>query len=232
MTKHLTLHVARLALGLLSLGGCAKSASSPTAQVPQGLAPVPASAAPDMSGCDHSVKSYGAAQHAWPYPAEARNVRWGDRYQKMPLKLKPTNAAFVTATLTWKPGELIEVQDSKIIVGKPRMVTTTEDLLVYRKVWDQGIEVVKTIEIAAAGEQVGFMFYNSRGNCMIATEDGPVWTECTLGVTFEEVTEEEPFACEQTWWIQVGKSRVDKGWMPFEDTLMTRVPASPNAAAK
>ena len=183
----------------------------------------------EMIGCDHDVKSNAVAQHSWPYPAESRNLRWGDKYKQMKLKLKPTRAAFVTATVTWKQGELIAVQDSDMLVTKPRRLVAKRDLYVKRKVWDQGIEVERAYRAAATGDVASFLFYNSRGMCMVETEKGPGWTPCTLDDAFEGLSAEQPHACEQVWWVKVRKNKVDQGWMPVAPELMDRVPPPPDA---
>ena len=82
-------------------------------------APTATSAAEIVPGCDHNEKSSSIAKHSWPYPADYRDLRWGSHYKQMQLKLKPTNAAFVTATVTWKKGELIGVEDSEVLPVRP-----------------------------------------------------------------------------------------------------------------
>ncbi|MGB5366915.1 MAG: hypothetical protein WBN14_11660 [Polyangiales bacterium] len=181
--------------------------------------------------CDHELSSSALAKHSWPYPADYRNLRWGDRYQKVRLKLKPTSAAFVTATVTWKSGELIEVEDSEVRIIKPRRLIAKRDLYVKRKVWDQGIQLEREFVAVAQGEVGSFLFYNSRGMCMVGTEEGPAWTPCTLDDAFEGLSEEQPQACEQVWWVKVRKSKVDRGWMPVVPGLTERVPP-PSGAAK
>ncbi|MDH3201632.1 MAG: hypothetical protein OEM15_12135 [Myxococcales bacterium] len=222
--------IAAIALLAGFANGCTKNASAPTAENPAKVEEILAYAEEGMSGCDHDIESNATAKHAWPFPAEARNVRWGNQYEKMKLKLKPRPAAFITATVTWKKGELIDVEDSEIVVQKPRRVLAKHDLFVTRKVWDQGVQIERTTKAVSAGDVTSFLFYNSRGYCMILTDDGPAWTKCTLDGSFEGVTAEQPFACEQTWWIKVRKSKVDKGWMPFEDAFMMRVPPQDDAA--
>ncbi len=212
------------------VGGCTKATSTPTTENPSHVGKILAYAEEGMGGCDHDVESSAVVKHAWPFPAEARNVRWGDHYKKMRLKLKPRHAAFVTATVTWKEGDPIEVEDSEIVVRKPRLVLAKHDMFVTRKVWDQGVQIERTTKAVAAGSMANFLFYNSRGSCMIQTDDGPAWTKCTLDDSFEGVSANQPFACEQTWWIKVRKSRVNKGWMPFEDAFMVRVPAKDDEA--
>jgi len=100
---------------------------------------------------------------------------------------------------------------------------------VKRKVWDQGIEVERTYRAAAQGEVGSFLFYNSRGQCMVGTEQGPGWTPCTLDDAFEGLSEEHPFACEQVWWVKVRKSKVNQGWMPVDLAFMERVPPPTDA---
>ncbi len=195
---------------------CTKSDSAPSTATP-------ASEALGL-GCDHDLKSNALAKHSWPYPADHRNLRWGDRYQKVRLKLKPTSAAFVTATVTWKSGELIEVEDSEVRIIKPRRLIAKRDLYVKSKVWDQGIQVERQLLAVAKGEVGSFLFYNSRGMCMVGTEQGPGWTPCSLGDAFNGLSEEQPEACEQVWWVKVRKSKVDQGWMPVIPGFTERVP--------
>jgi hypothetical protein len=222
--------IVTIALLVSSASGCAKGTGAPPPENPSRVDKILAYAEEGMSGCDHDIESNAVAKHAWPFPAEARNVRWGDHYKKTRLKLKPRSAAFVTATVTWKEGELIEVEDSEIVIHKPRRVTAKHDVFVTRKVWDQGVEIERTVKVASAGDITNFLFYNSRGYCMILSDEGPAWTKCTLEGSFDGVTAEQPLACEQTWWIKVRKSKVDKGWMPFDDALMARVSPEDGAA--
>lgn len=181
-------------------------------------------------GCDHDVEFRAVAKHSWPFPEEYRNLRWGNQYQKVRLKLKPVSAAFVTATVTWKEGELIEVEDSDVVIVKPRRLVAKRDLFVTRKVWEQGIQVQRRYLAAAQGEVGSFLFYNSRSMCMVGTDSGPAWTPCTLDDAFEGLSETHPDACEQAWWVKVRKSKVDQGWMPVDLNLMERVP--PTDAAR
>jgi hypothetical protein len=181
-------------------------------------------------GCDHTVEANALAKHSWPHPADVRDLRWVGGYHKMRLKLKPAHAAFVTATVTWKKGDLIEVQDSQIRITKPRRLVAKRDLFVKRKVWDQGIRVERDYLAAARGEVASFFFYNSRGMCMVGTEEGPGWTPCTLDDAFEGLSADDPHPCEQEWWVKVEKSRIDKGWMIVDLSLMERVPPPDDAA--
>lgn len=208
---------------LATASGCKKgdvSASSADAQTTV-----------EALGCSHDEEANAVATHSWPYPADLLDLRWGDDYRKMRLKLKPSHAAFVTATVTWKEGELIRVEDSLVLIRKPRRLVAKRDLYVKRKVWDQGIEVERNYLAAARGELGSFLFYNSRGRCMLGTPDGPGWTPCTLDDAFEGLSEENPEACEQFWWVKVRKSKVDQGWMVVEPGLMERVPRA-TAATK
>lgn len=211
-----------IVVATLALGSCKKGDSSPASSNAQ--------AALDGRGCDHDEKANAVAKRSWPYPADFRNLRWGDKYQKMQLKLKPTRAAFVTATVTWKKGVLIGVEDSQVFIKKPRRLVAKRDLYVKRKVWDQGIEVERTYLAVAQGEVGSFLFYNSRGMCMVGTQEGPGWTPCTLDDAFEGLSEEDPTACEQLWWVKVRKSKIDQGWMVVAPGLMERVPAATDAA--
>jgi hypothetical protein len=201
--------------------GCKKGSSSPAAATATPATEV-------VPGCDHDVRSNAVAKHSWPYPADHRNLQWGSHYEKMKLKLKPTHAAFVTATVTWRQGETILVEDSEVLITKPRRLVAKRDLYVERKVWDQGIQVQRTYLATAKGEVGSFLFYNSRGMCMVGTDQGPGWTPCTLDDTFEGLSEEHPFACEQVWWVKVRKRKVDQGWMPVMPELVSRL-APPDA---
>jgi len=209
---------ATLVAALAASSGCKKGDSAPTTASVQSAATV--------LGCDHDLKSNAVAKHSWPYPADFRNLRWGNTYKQMKLKLKPTHAAFVTATVTWKTGELIGVEDSEVFVKKPRRLVAKRDLDVKRKVWDQGIEAERTYRAVSQGEVGSFLFYNSRGMCLVGTEHGPGWTPCTLDDAFEGLSGEHPAACEQFWWVKVRKSKVAQGWMPVEPGLMERVAPS------
>ena len=215
--------IAILFVTLAVSGGCKKGETSPSTSDAQ--------AAAQAIGCDHDVKSKSVVKHSWPYPADFRDLRWGNTYRQMKLKLKPTHAAFVTATVTWKKGELIAVEDSHVLITKPRRLIAKRDLTVKRRVWDQGIQVERTYLAVAQGEIGSFLFYNSRGMCMVGTEEGPGWTPCTLDDAFEGLSAEQPDACEQVWWVKVRKSRVAQGWMPVMPGLMERV-APPTDAAK
>ncbi len=186
---------------------------------------------PLASGCDHDLRSSALAKHSWPYPADYRDLRWGDTHRKMRLKLKPASAAFVTATVTWKSGELIEVKDSEVQITRPRRLIAKRNLYVKRKVWDQGIQVERELLAVAQGEIGFFLFYNSRGMCLVGTEEGPGWTPCSLDDAFEGLSEEQPDACEQVWWVEVQKSKVDRGWMPVIPGFTERV-LPPAGAAK
>jgi hypothetical protein len=214
-------YTAILVATLAATGGCNKGDSSPGTSNAQ--------AAVGLRGCDHDDKVNAVAKHSWPYPADLRNLQWGDKYRKMQLKLKPTHASFITATVTWKKGALIGVQDSEVVIKKPRRLVAKRDLYVKRKVWDQGIEVERTYLAVAQGEVGSFLFYNSRGMCMVGTREGPGWTPCTLDDAFEGLSEEDPAACEQLWWVKVGKSKVHQGWMVVEPGLMERVSAAIDA---
>ena len=202
-------------IAALGTSSCKKSQSSPAAAT--------AHPAAETMGCDHEVKSKALAKHSWPYPADVRDLRWGEHYKQVKLKLKPTQAAFVTATVTWKKGELIAVQDSEVLITKPRRLVAKRDLYVKRKVWDQGVEVERAYRAAARGEVGGFLFYNSRGMCLVETEQGPGWTPCTLDDAFEGLSADHPFACEQTWWVKVRRSKVAQGWMQVAPELTDRV---------
>jgi len=182
-------------------------------------------------GCDHDLRSNAVAKHSWPYPATERHLLWTTRYSRTQLKLKPNHAAFVTATVTFREGDSIEVLDSEVHVKKPRRLVAKRDIFVTRKVTSQGIETTRTYPVAKQGEVASFLFYNSEGFCMVDTTNGPAWTPCTLEDTFEGLSPEMPYACEQIWWVQVQRSRVDKGWMIVSPNRVQRV-ATPPAEAR
>ena len=179
--------------------------------------------------CDHDLEANSVVKHSWPYPAELRDLRWGARYSKVKLRLKPVHAAFVTATVTLRAGDLVEVEDSYIRITKPRRLVAKRDVVVRRKVWDQGVQVERSMLAAKGGEVGSFLFYNSRGMCLVGTEEGPGWTPCSLQDTFEGLSAEDPHPCASEWWVRVRKSSVDNGWMLVDESVTQRVPR-PDAA--
>ena len=170
------------------------------------------------------------AKHSWPYPAAERHLLWTGRYDRMKLKLRPTHAAFVTATMTFREGDFVEVLDSEVHVTKPRRLVAKRDIFVTRKVTSQGIETEQRYVVAKQGELASFLFYNSQGFCMVDTSNGPAWTPCTLEDTFEGLSPETPNACGQNWWVQVQRSKVDKGWMVVNPSHVRRVATLPDGA--
>ena len=179
-------------------------------------------AAPALD-CDHGFRSNAVAKHSWPYPIDHKDLRWTAGYQKVKLKLKPTHAAFVTATVSFRAGDLIEVTDSEVHITKPQRLIAKRDLMITRKVMSQGIEVNREFLIAKAGEPASFLFYNSRGQCMVDGENGPGWVPCSLDDTFEGLSAENPYACGQRWWVQTQRSKVDRGWMVVSPDRVERV---------
>jgi hypothetical protein len=210
------------AISLLVATACKKGGHTTSPSTPN-------DAAAQRLGCNHDVKVDHTLKHTWPYPAEYRNLRMTGRSQKTKLKVKPAHAAFVTATLSWKEGDIIEVRDSRIRVLKPRRMLVKRDVFVTRKEWSQGIEVEREYLVASKGEVGEFLFYNSQGMCLVNSENGPGWTACTLDDTFEGLSRERPHACQQTWWVKVERSRVDQGWMLVDPEVMRRVPPPESA---
>ncbi len=203
-----------LALLLMPAGSCSKEgrggASAKDAEA-QGIE------------CDHDIRMKAEVDHTWPYPAEYRDLRWAGGYAKLELRLKPSSAAFITGSLGVRDGDILRVLDSKIRITKPRRLVAKRDLMVKRMEWSQGVQVERS-ELAVAKGHVGnFLFYNSQGLCIIGTPSGPGWTECTLDDAFEGLSAQNPFACEQLWWIQVQKRKVDKGWTVVEPGLVERI---------
>jgi len=206
-----------LAISLLGFSlGCQKGDASEATASANDMA----SAALD---CDHDLASNALAKHSWPYPVDHKDLRWTGGYAKEKLKLKPTHAAFVTATLSFREGDFIEVLDSEIRITKPRRLIAKRDLIMKRKVTRQGIEVTRELLVAKAGEPASFLFYNSRGHCMVDSEDGPGWIPCSLEDTFEGLSAERPHACQQQWWIQMERSKVARGWMKVSPDRVERV---------
>ena len=179
--------------------------------------------------CDHDVRIGAVAKHAWPYPAEHRNVRWQGGHAMHELRLRPTPAAFITATVGFRDGDIIEVLDSEVQIYKPRRLVAKRDLYVTRTVWSQGVQVEQTELAVAKGEVGSFLFYNSEGLCIIGTNAGPAWTPCTLEDTFEGLSVDNPHPCEQEWWVQLKKRRIDKGWMIIDPALVERLPPPASA---
>ncbi|KPK66916.1 MAG: hypothetical protein AMS21_00560 [Gemmatimonas sp. SG8_38_2] len=192
--------------------------------------PTASSGATVISGCDHDVNANAILEHTWPYPAEARDLRWTSRNTKTHLKLKPAPAAFRTATITFRRGDHLKVEDSQVHITKPRRLVAKRDLHVKKKVWDQGVEVERTLLAAAKGELGSFLFYNSRGMCLVDTSGGPGWIRCTLDDAFEGLSADSPSACEEIWWVKIRRSKVDQGWMKFDPALMERVVPESDAA--
>ena len=176
--------------------------------------------------CDHDYRANVMLKNTWPYPAEYRDLRWVGGKQRITLKVKPVHAAFVTATVSWPPDSPLEVRDSQVRVLKPRRLVAKRDLLVTRKGIEQGLEVTKTYPAVKKGEVGSFLFYNSRGMCLVGLEGGWGWTRCTLDDAFEGLSAEDPHPCEQEWWVELQRRKVDKGWTLVYPDLMERVPPS------
>ncbi len=198
-------------LALASFAGCKKESKTAN-EVRSGLQ------------CDHDVRIRAVAKHSWPYPAEYRNLRWRAGYAMYELRLRPTPAAFITATVGFRDGDTIEVLDSEVQIYKPRRLVAKRDIYVTRTAWSQGVEVERTELAVAKGEVGNFLFYNSEGRCIIGTDGGPAWTACTLEDTFEGLSADSPYACEEEWWVQLRKRRIDKGWMIIDPALVERIP--------
>ena len=122
------------------------------------------------------------------------------------------------------PYDVIEVLDSQIRILKPRRLVAKRDIIVSRKVLTQGVEVTKQTLAAAKGEVGEFLFYNSRGLCLVGTEDGPGWTQCTLDDAFEGLSADNPDPCRQEWWVQAKRDNANKGWMVVDSSIMERLP--------
>ena len=182
--------------------------------------------------CDHDIRIGAVARHSWPYPAEYRNLRWSGDYEMYELRVKPTSAAFITATVGFRAGDVIEVLDSQVKIFKPRRLVAKRDIYVTRSVWNQGVQVEQSELAVAKGEVGSFLFYNSQGLCIIGVDGEPAWAPCTLDDAFEGLSADKPFSCEEEWWVQLQKRRkIDKGWMVIDPTQVERL-APPPAATK
>lgn len=201
------------ALLILFLASCSK----------EGPGGASAKAVSDGLECNHDVFMSAVAEHSWPYPAEYRDLRWAGDYARLELRLKPTRAAFLTATIGVKDGDILRVIDSQIQVAKPRRLVAKRDLFVTRTEVSQGVQVERTELAVAKGEVGNFLFYNSEGRCIIGTDKGPGWTECTLDDAFEGLSKTNPFACEQAWWVQLQRRKIDKGWLIVEPSFIERI---------
>ena len=205
-------------LAVVALAGCNKS-DGPDAQSG-------ADASTRGLECDHDIKTSTMLKGTWPFPAEYRDLRWIGGNQRIKLKLKPVHAAFSTATVTWPNDSKLEVKDSQVRVLKPRRLVAKRDLLVKQKRIEQGVEVERTYPAVRKGEVGSFFFYNSRGMCLVGFAEGAGWTPCTLDDAFEGLSAENPHPCEQEWWVELERRKVDKGWTIVYPDLMERVPPS------
>ena len=88
MTRVTTLFTAVAILVLAA--SCKKGGDAPSAATAN-------DAAEEGLDCDHDLTSNALAKHAWPYPADYRDLRKKGGYEKFKLNLKPTHPAFVTA---------------------------------------------------------------------------------------------------------------------------------------
>ena len=180
--------------------------------------------------CDHDFGSTAVLKNTWPYPADYRDLRWTGGSQKIKLKLKPVHAAFSTATVSWPPDSLLQVKNSQVRILKPRRLIAKRDLFITKKVVEQGIEVQKTYPAVMQGEVGSFLFYNSRGMCLVGFEKGSGWTPCTLDDAFEGLSPDDPHPCAQEWWVELERRRADKGWTLVYPDLMERVPPTASEA--
>ena len=119
----------------------------------------------------------------------------------------------------------MQIVDSEVVVHKARRVVAKRDLAVRREVWDQGRKVVRTELAVKAGTTVDFLLYDSRGSCLIAMPEGLASVACDLQDTFDTVTPDHPYACEETWWLKVDRAKTTRGWFPFDPERMERVSA-------
>lgn len=204
-----------LLLALLALGTSCKKENTGTS----------AAEAAAYSGCEHDTKVNLAFPKTWPYPADDREIRWRGTSMRIGLQMKPHSSAPRTGTTSWKDGEDMKVIDSQVVVRKARRVVAKHDLAVRREVWDQGRKLVQTTLAVKAGGTVDFVLYDSRGSCLIVTEEGLASVACDLDGTFDTVTRDNPYACEEVWWFKVDKARTTRGWFRFDPERMERVSA-------
>jgi hypothetical protein len=205
-----------LLLAVFGFGGCSKS-DGPTAESA-------ADAATRGLECDHDFEANAVLKNTWPYPAEYRDLRWIGGSQRIKLKLKPVHAAFSTATVSWPANSFLEVENSQVRILRPRRLVAKRDLFIKRKEMEQGVEVERTYQALKKGEVGSFLFYNSRGMCLVGYEKGAGWTPCTLDDAFEGLSPDNPHPCAQEWWVQLERRKVDRGWTLVYPDLMERVP--------
>ena len=208
-----------LVLSVALLSGCKKA---------DGTAGTTVASTPEAPrGCDHEQRTNVVLPHTWPYPADARKIRWADGREKTGLKIKPRGVAFRTATVTWDKGQDMGASDSQVVVTKPRRLVAKRDMQVRREVWDQGRRIEATASQINKGDVVSFLFFDSRGSCLVLVGGDTGSVSCTLDDSFEGLSAEHPFACEQVWWVKVRKAKRSKGWLVFDEKLMKRVEAVP-----
>ena len=131
--------------------------------------------------------------------------------------------------MSWPADSFLEVKDSQVRILKPRRLVAKRDLFIKRKEVEQGIEVERTYRAAKQGEVGSFLFYNSRGMCLVGFEKGSGWAPCTLDDAFEGLSAESPHPRAQEWWVEVERRKVDKGWTLVYPDLMERVPPPSSA---
>jgi len=132
--------------------------------------------------------------------------------------------------VSWPPDSLLQVKNSQVRILKPRRLIAKRDLFITKKVVEQGIEVQKTYPAVMQGEVGSFLFYNSRGMCLVGFEKGSGWTPCTLDDAFEGLSPDDPHPCAQEWWVELERRRADKGWTLVYPDLMERVPPTASEA--
>jgi hypothetical protein len=201
---------------LLALSASCKKRDTATSTTPETAAD---------RGCEHDTELNLAFPKTWPYPADDRQLRWRGPSMRVELQVKPRNSAPVTGSSRWKDGEGMEIVDSQIVVHKARRVVAKRDLTVSREVWDQGRKIVQSMLAVEAGATVEFLLYDSRGTCLIMTPQGLASVSCNLQDTFDTVTPDNPYACEETWWLKVDQGKMTRGWFKFDPKRMERVSA-------
>ncbi len=177
------------------------------------------------TGCEHDAAVNLVFSKTWPYPADDRQILWRGPSLRVRLRMKPRSSSPVTGSTRWKDGEDMQILDSQVVVRKARRVVAKRELALSREIWDQGRKIVASTLAVEAGATVDFLLFDSRGACLIMTPEGLASVACDLHDTFENVTPENPYACEEIWWFKVDQGKTTRGWFTFDPERMERVSA-------
>lgn len=178
-------------------------------------------------GCDHDRRVDVELGHVWPY-AGVDEVHWAGRREATGLHIKPRRVSVRRDTVRWKTGARIEVQDTTLIVTKPRRVVARQALALkwVSQPGRQGATAVPeaTVEV---GQAVDFLAHDADGTCYAMLGGGVASGPCAPSEVFEAFGEGVPVAaCAQTWWLKVKEGR-HRGWLPFDSGRMQLVQSQP-----